>query len=57
MNLWYAEDVLNSLIKKEDRILLRILSSNGVVVLNTHKGYKYEMDENEYTNNMVMLIN
>ena len=57
MYLWYAKDVVNSLAKNKDRILLRIQSCNGVVVLNTRKGYMYEMDEKEYSNNIVMLIN
>ena len=57
MYLWYAEDVVNSLAKNKDRILLRIRTGNGVVVLNTRKGYRYEMDENDYSNNIGMLIN
>jgi len=57
MYLWFTEDVVSSLAKNKDRILLRIRAGNGLVVLCTRKGYRYEMDEKDYSNNIGMLIN
>ena len=57
MYIWYVKDIINSLKKNRDRIVWIVRTSDGLIILNTQKGYRYEMDANDYSENVGILFN
>ena len=48
MYIWYIQDVADTIKKNRDRMLVSIHLGNGLVVISTRKGYRYEVNEQDY---------